>query len=235
MRNRQAFTLIELLVVIAIISILAAILFPVFAKVREKARQTSCASNMRQLSLAFIQYTEDYDEVLPGAGDLGFQASEGGWVNIVHYAPSTFNVAGGAIYSYVKNPQIYVCPSDSIGQKTGLSYGMNSCLVHNGGTLIGAVHFGQPLAAVDSPTSMMLLGEESSGSAPDGAVVTGDGGTDDGFIWYTNGAADADTIRHTGFGNITFLDGHVKAVSPNQIAAQHLRTGGEYSLNCPYQ
>lgn len=60
--DRRAFTLIELLVVIAIIAILAAILFPVFARAREKARQASCSSNLKQLGLAFIQYTQDYDE-----------------------------------------------------------------------------------------------------------------------------------------------------------------------------
>jgi prepilin-type N-terminal cleavage/methylation domain-containing protein len=63
--KRNGFTLIELLVVIAIIAILAAILFPVFAKVREKARQASCASNEKQLGLAFVQYIQDYDESMP--------------------------------------------------------------------------------------------------------------------------------------------------------------------------
>jgi len=63
---RKGFTLIELLVVIAIIAILAAILFPVFARAREKARQTSCLSNMKQIGLAFMMYTQDYDETLPG-------------------------------------------------------------------------------------------------------------------------------------------------------------------------
>jgi len=64
-RSRNGFTLIELLVVIAIIAILAAILFPVFARAREKARQTSCLSNLKQLSLAILMYAEDYDETLP--------------------------------------------------------------------------------------------------------------------------------------------------------------------------
>ncbi len=68
--KRTAFTLIELLVVIAIIAILAAILFPVFQKVREKARQTSCASNEKQLGLAFLQYNQDYDETFPGSFEL---------------------------------------------------------------------------------------------------------------------------------------------------------------------
>ena len=78
--NKRGFTLIELLVVIAIIAILAAILFPVFAQAREKARQITCASNLKQLGLAFIQYSQDYDELFPGPGGINNTPA---WDNIV--------------------------------------------------------------------------------------------------------------------------------------------------------
>ena len=93
-RSRAGFTLIELLVVIAIIAILAAILFPVFAKAREKARQASCMSNEKQLGLGVLQYTQDYDEIYPT-----YLGGQGGWA--------------GEIYPYIKSMQVYSCPDDS--------------------------------------------------------------------------------------------------------------------------
>ena len=83
---KRGFTLIELLVVIAIIAILAAILFPVSATAREKARQTACLSNEKQLGLAFIQYTEDYDEILP----YGSQGATGGTPGQIGCAAASF-------------------------------------------------------------------------------------------------------------------------------------------------
>ncbi|MBU0606994.1 MAG: DUF1559 domain-containing protein [Armatimonadetes bacterium] len=100
---RRGFTLIELLVVIAIIAILAAILFPVFAKAREKARQSSCASNLKQIALAFLQYAQDYDERI-----TGYQANVGPWNYLIE--------------PYIKNTQVQACPSAQYGQ---WSYGFN--------------------------------------------------------------------------------------------------------------
>ncbi len=100
---RHGFTLIELLVVIAIIALLAAILFPVFAQAREKARQTTCASNMKQIGLSLLQYSQDYDEcIAPAIVGTGKSVSDGG---------SNYNWMD-AIYPYAKSGQIYVCPSD---------------------------------------------------------------------------------------------------------------------------
>lgn len=121
LEGRIGFTLIELLVVIAIIAILAAILFPVFAKVREKARQTSCLSNEKQLGIALIQYAQDYDEnfVEGTNGAPGADPTNGkGWA--------------GEIYPYVKSTGVYHCPDDPTvstpyagGTMYPVSYGYN--------------------------------------------------------------------------------------------------------------
>jgi len=103
MKTKTGFTLIELLVVIAIIAILAAILFPVFAKVREKARQTSCASNMRQLGLGVLQYIQDYDEKFPAVWDN--RSNIGAGEKDINWAQE--------IYPYVNSIQVYVCPSNT--------------------------------------------------------------------------------------------------------------------------
>jgi prepilin-type N-terminal cleavage/methylation domain-containing protein/prepilin-type processing-associated H-X9-DG protein len=114
----SAFTLIELLVVIAIIAILAAILFPVFAQARAKARQTACLSNMKQIGSGLMMYTQDYDETLPGNHrDANGVSQDGGIARPLGYmeplvagVPATYRNWARDIQPYVKNTQVYVCP-----------------------------------------------------------------------------------------------------------------------------
>jgi prepilin-type N-terminal cleavage/methylation domain-containing protein len=101
MSKRNAFTLIELLVVIAIIAILAAILFPVFSQARESARQTSCTSNQKQLALGVLMYAQDYDETFPMSAYLA--------------NPTTVIAVYDMVAPYLKNTEIFVCPSDRPG------------------------------------------------------------------------------------------------------------------------
>ncbi len=102
--SKKGFTLIELLVVIAIIAILAAILFPVFARAREKARQASCTSNQKQMALAVLMYIQDYDEMFP----LGYRESQS--TDTCHeWCGMTLNQLN-ALNTYVKNQQLWVCP-----------------------------------------------------------------------------------------------------------------------------
>ena len=191
--KRKGFTLIELLVVIAIIAILAAILFPVFAKAREKARTASCASNLKQIAIGITQYAQDYDETLPNAyvGAPYLVATQG------------CNWATG-IQPYLKSIQVFRCPSDSTGPA-------NSYVYNNWGLNQRA------LAAVDQPAQMILVMDgQATGldanSTPTNAA-TGYGLNVDCTLW-ENGwrvcAQDRKLPRHMEQNNIAFVDGHVK-------------------------
>src|SRR3982750_1578182 len=116
---RSGFTLIELLVLIFIISILASILFPVFARARENARRSSCQSNMKQLGLGILQYTQDYDEKYPAGLVIGgYDSWKGiGWA--------------GQCYPYIKSAQLFKCPSDStaaVAPAVSVSYAFNTLM-----------------------------------------------------------------------------------------------------------
>jgi len=114
--RRSGFTLIELLVVIAIIAILAAILFPVFASARDKARQASCASNLKQLGLGLIQYTSDYDDTMPMNWMSGLPGAGNGYGTATPASPLIF----WAIFPYVKAVGVYHCPSDATASASSL-------------------------------------------------------------------------------------------------------------------
>ena len=188
--KRRGFTLIELLVVIAIIAILAAILFPVFQKVRENARRASCTSNLKQLSLGVIQYQQDFDEIMPGSVGT---ATLGGWIYLTGFAsPATgvtkFDPTKGSIYSYIKSTGVYVCPDDSSNQ--GNSYSINGPVC------------GQALSQFTQPSATVLFNEEADGFANNGS-------TDDGFF-SPGTVGNVPSVRHTNGSVFAFCDGHAK-------------------------
>jgi prepilin-type N-terminal cleavage/methylation domain-containing protein/prepilin-type processing-associated H-X9-DG protein len=171
--KRVGFTLIELLVVIAIIAILAAILFPVFAKAREKARQTSCASNEKQLGLGFMQYVQDYDETYPTGMGAVSSATTGG--NAQNWTQQ--------IYSYVKSTAVYTCPDDPsvlAAPYTVVSYATNEQFrFYTGSTYIPI-----PIAKLTAPSSTVMLCEVTMGNS---AKSDPAGTTPDAYGWITYG------------------------------------------------
>ena len=222
--SRAAFTLIELLVVIAIIAILAAILFPVFARARENARRTSCQSNLKQIGLAIMQYTQDYDERLFGHRNYGppFNACGSGYA-----AWPTF------IEPYTKNWQIYNCPSYdksygggcssinttvygiSFGNLTYVSNVTNSGLAgiterctSNCGVTLHGNGSSTPLAAIENPSGTVHIMDSRNGTVGYDVVSPGDtGGV------YSRYVDD----RHLETVNILYVDGHVKAQKRSSI------------------
>jgi len=195
--NRRGFTLIELLVVIAIIAILAAILFPVFARAREKARQTSCLANVKQIGLGMLMYAQDYDESMPRG-------------SAVTWNPTSPNSHMMGIMPYVKNIQIFSCPSLPNaygltnnfvvpGQYYPASYGFNYCLP-------------AAMAQITAPAEMVYAmdcrnpwvdSQQSIWERLDGKGVG---------IYTVNGAVQAGqaTNWHNEGINVGFCDGHGK-------------------------
>jgi prepilin-type N-terminal cleavage/methylation domain-containing protein/prepilin-type processing-associated H-X9-DG protein len=202
----SAFTLIELLVVVAIISILAAILFPVFARARENARRASCMSNLKQIGMALMQYTQDYDEMYPR------MASNGDTVIYPNGISGQSNWIM-RIYPYAKSVQIFNCPSNSQPPWKGgrgistsddpnpvyvVSYGINS-LLDGSATAIS-------IASIDK-VSQTLMFADSAGGAPYALLNYYYGPPDysvaDSSVRYMDD-------RHLEGANIVFADGHVK-------------------------
>ncbi|MCD6362216.1 MAG: DUF1559 domain-containing protein [Armatimonadetes bacterium] len=195
---KRGFTLIELLVVIAIIAILAAILFPVFAKAREKARQTSCLSNVKEMGLAILMYAQDYDEHMIMYVDSGYTWSTMAWWLVID--------------PYIKNQQIRTCPSQ---RGSGASdYGV--IYPHVSGVGNAAM-----LADIDYPAETAMLTETEAQNA------NGRYGNlylaycpfhyAEGSISWAYYRGVAWPGRHNGGDNSCFVDGHAKWLKYNAI------------------
>jgi prepilin-type N-terminal cleavage/methylation domain-containing protein/prepilin-type processing-associated H-X9-DG protein len=237
--RRSAFTLIELLVVVAILGILAAILFPVFGRVRENARRTACQSNLKQIGMGLLQYLGDYDEKMPFSAygsatqDTNVNGTQYKWMD--------------AIFPYVRSEQVFVCPSD---QAIGVHYVYQGNMAARGLTTTHDYgSYGQNgaySAAGDAQTpprsSTLYMVGVSQIVEPAGTVWAADTNNNQeangsfGFLWtsaatapsiQTNadlsaiptGTRQLDKIseRHLDTVNFLFCDGHVKAMKLDAV------------------
>ncbi|MCE5217234.1 prepilin-type N-terminal cleavage/methylation domain-containing protein [bacterium] len=200
-RNRRAFTLIELLVVIAIIAILAAILFPVFARAREKARQTSCLSNLKQIGLALMMYCQDNDETYLRVARVRYDQS-GSWDTEV-FAPWR-----QPLEPYMKNKQVFYCPSKS----NRSTYTANDDTDY---VLNGYFACATPMTYFPSPSETICFGERSNNPVDAGDLDFCK------YITYSPWEADCFwphlcTDRHNEGANYAFADGHAKWMKREQ-------------------
>jgi prepilin-type N-terminal cleavage/methylation domain-containing protein len=227
LQHRKGFTLIELLVVIAIIAILASILFPVFARARENARRASCLSNLKQISLGVLQYSQDFDDYLPKEVVFGTQRMATGALSASAVGDGQYrHLWMHIIYPYVKSVQVFNCPSANLdyidhfdGQYTAsISYGYNQNL--SGPTAAGVgVHMASiPQVAITpmiAETAYYVVGPDHVCQATIKAKLEADFGNQidcSGSLagsQYTNN--NPPLPRHLDTFAMAYIDGHVKA------------------------
>ncbi len=225
----RGFTLIELLVVIAIIAILAAILFPVFAKAREKARQITCASNLKQIGLGILQYSQDYDELMPRCGGaIGFadgtqympwstfitpyikngagtsSVAQGGNVFKCPSNPSTSTAYAGEAGAYQYSCDYVTNFNQSFGGPPGNYYKGNGAFGNQGPDPIPNADIS--IASIVAPASLIAL-MENNAKGPGNSAWNID-------ITNSSFAATGLFAGHTAVSNYLFCDGHVKALRP---------------------
>jgi prepilin-type N-terminal cleavage/methylation domain-containing protein/prepilin-type processing-associated H-X9-DG protein len=211
-RATRAFTLIELLVVIAIIAILAAILFPVFAQARGKARQASCLSNQKQIGNALMMYTQDYDEILP----IQFTVKNGTYTVNDYANPAAPYNWMALIQPYLKNLQVYRCPQAY--RNTGsISPTAFSAASYYGNGVVMA----RPIAVIPNPAEI-IWAHEGPDVTRNSLLRPYPRGT--GYAQWLAGAYD---LLHFQGGNLLYCDGHAKFQRQNAIPA------AAFGLNSP--
>ncbi|MES2465257.1 MAG: DUF1559 domain-containing protein [Armatimonadota bacterium] len=217
----RAFTLIELLVVIAIIAILAAILFPVFAQAREKARQTACLSNLKQIGTGLTMYTQDYDETLPGnqfaapnqvSGDAGL--ATGATATPIGFmdkdATKVGRNWGRDTQPYIKNTQVYNCPNSVTRSSisAGSAYAETTDPAGaNASYMLNGMVSSQPLAVIPAPADTIFVHEYLANSRVSQVRPCPTSAAQTTFNQFNHTFYDR---MHAGGSNLLFCDGHAK-------------------------
>ena len=246
--KRGAFTLIELLIVIAIIAILAAILFPVFAQAREKARQTACLSNQKQIGTAFMMYTQDYDENLPSwpFNSIG--------VNPTFSAPGNWGWAMwvDTVMPYTKNREVFSCangprtdayrrgPEPAVANRALVHLAYNEYLMDSGrgfSTLAALSNSTNGVAEVSLVSESVTAGIYQDWSDGNTQVAGKSAPFSLYRLYCTNGISNGGqtcTSRHSDHGiNVIFADGHAKFVPGGRIQGGDSHPKGEYPIVYP--
>jgi prepilin-type N-terminal cleavage/methylation domain-containing protein/prepilin-type processing-associated H-X9-DG protein len=204
--GRGGFTLIELLVVIAIIAILAAILFPIFARAKERALQATCLSNIKQLGYAMLEYCTDWDGTYPWSGGRQGSAPLDAWLSswVMAYQDFDIHVDEGSLWPYVKDRKVYRCPLDIKRQPPlPLTYVMNDAIAN------------RPQDEIRAPALVIMLLEEDDRS------YGGKGANDGRFC--PGGTSALDKVagflgpRHRLGGNYVYTDGHAAWHGPTGV------------------
>jgi len=230
MRRRRGFTLIELLVVIAIIAILAAMLFPIFATAKERARQVKCLNNLKQLFGALRQYMDDSDGRVPPISLYNFPAPTPNWCGTIGTFGIT-RVETGSLWPYVHNKDVYLCPTDVAREAKGLNTGLVPSIEQRkayplsysmNGELNKRPKGGGPYEclkldsyAARKLSKILFLIHESRNTINDGL-----------YLWRGNNLDTPDKVHYDGT-TASYCDGHVRWVSNNELVK--VQATGQYT------